>query len=161
MEISRKIIDYTIWYYLKYYPSPKKLKQKLNEKFWPNSPNWENYWWINSEEIEYILNEKLRNIITEEEVIKSKIRIYKDKWKSKLYIKQKLFSRQEDKELSEIFLNEAFLYWELDNIKIELEKIKSKLTKKSFSNDFELKQKIIQKLMSKWFKYDDIKMILN
>jgi transposase-like protein len=32
-EISQKIIDYAIWYYLRYYPSPKKLKEKLNEKF--------------------------------------------------------------------------------------------------------------------------------
>lgn len=33
MEISQKIVDYSIWYYLKYYPSPRKLEQKLREKF--------------------------------------------------------------------------------------------------------------------------------
>jgi len=37
MEISQKIIDYAIWYYLKYYPSPKKLRFKLKEKFGPDS----------------------------------------------------------------------------------------------------------------------------
>jgi len=29
MKISQKIIDYAIWYYLKYYPSIFKLKQKI------------------------------------------------------------------------------------------------------------------------------------
>lgn len=33
MEISQKIIDYAIWYYLRYYPSPKKLELKLKMKF--------------------------------------------------------------------------------------------------------------------------------
>jgi transposase-like protein len=33
MKISQKIIDYAIWYYLRYYPSRKKLSQKLEEKF--------------------------------------------------------------------------------------------------------------------------------
>ncbi|MDP2396573.1 MAG: hypothetical protein Q8S84_02295 [bacterium] len=39
MEISQKIVDYAIWYYLKYYPSPKKLTQKLLEKFGEKSEN--------------------------------------------------------------------------------------------------------------------------
>lgn len=33
MEISQKIVDYAIWYYLKYYPSPRKLFIKLKQKF--------------------------------------------------------------------------------------------------------------------------------
>jgi len=32
-DISQKIVDYAIWYYLRYFPSINKLKQKLNEKF--------------------------------------------------------------------------------------------------------------------------------
>jgi hypothetical protein len=36
-QISQKIIDYAIWYYLKYYPSPLKLKEKLDLKFGKNS----------------------------------------------------------------------------------------------------------------------------
>ena len=46
MEISQKIVDYAIWYYLKYYPSPRKLTQKLLEKFWEKSENGKKYWWI-------------------------------------------------------------------------------------------------------------------
>ena len=79
MEISQKIIDYAIWYYLRYYPSPNKLRFKLKLKFWPESEKGKKYWGILEEEIEYILTEKLRNIIQEEEVIQSKIRVYKKK----------------------------------------------------------------------------------
>jgi len=32
-EISQKIINYAIWYYLKYFPSINKIKQKLDFKF--------------------------------------------------------------------------------------------------------------------------------
>ena len=32
MEISQKIVDYAIWYYLKYFPSKKALEKKLFEK---------------------------------------------------------------------------------------------------------------------------------
>ncbi len=150
MEVSQKIIDYAIWYYLKYYPSPKKLIQKLKEKFWPDSEKWKKYWWIWQEEIDYLINEKLINIIQENEVIKSKIRILKDKWKSKLYIKQKLFERQEDKELIIKYLEEAFIDWEYEQLNKEYEKIKEKFEK----------QKIIEKLYRKWFKYADIKKII-
>lgn len=150
MEISQKIIDYAIWYYLKYYPSPRKLEQKLREKFWEKSENWQKYWWIWQDEIDFILQEKLRNIIQEDEVIQSKIRTFKNKWKSKLYIKQKLFERQEDKELIDKYLEEAFLEWELEQLNKEYEKIRYKFEK----------QKIFEKLYRKWFKYDDIKKIV-
>ena len=158
MKISQKIIDYAIWYYLRYYPSPKKLRLKLKMKFWPESEKGKRYWGINEEEIEYILNEKLKNIIQEEEVIQSKIRVYIGKWKSKLYIKQKLFERQEDRDLIEQYLEEAFIEWELELVKREYEKIKNKI--KWDLNENEKKQKIIQKLMSKWFSYDDIKNVI-
>ena len=159
MEISSKIIDYSIWYYLKYYPSPEKLRRKLLEKFWPNSENWKIYWWIWDDEISFILNEKMVSIIQEEEVIKSKIRNYKQKWKSKLYIKQKLFERLEKKELIDIYLTEAFIDWEYELVLKEYEKIKNKI--KNYKNDSEYKSKIIQKLMMKGFRYDDIKKIIN
>jgi SOS response regulatory protein OraA/RecX len=150
MEISQKIIDYAIWYYLKYFPSPKKLQTKLAMKFWPDSENWKKFWWINSLEIDYIINERLKNIIQEEEAIQSKIRVYKSKWKSKLYIKQKLYERQEKKDLIEKFLEEAFLHGELENLENEYTKIKDKFEK----------QKVIEKLLRKWFKYDDILKII-
>ena len=165
MEISQKIIDYAIWYYLRYYPSPNKLKLKLKMKFWPDSEKGKKYGWINEEEINYILNEKLRNIIQEEEVILSKIRVLKEKWKSKLYIKQKLFERMENKDLIEKYLEEAFFEWELDLVKIEYDKIINR-TKwlwiwKNNEFTYEEKQKIIEKLMRKGFKYDDIKIVIN
>lgn len=150
MEISQRIIDYAIWYYLKYFPSPKKLERKLIEKFWPNSENWKKYWWIKGEEIDYIINERLKNIVQEQEVIKSKIRVYKLKWKSKLYIKQKLFERQENKELIEEFLEEAFLDWEFETLLKEYDKLKDKFER----------QKVIEKLIRKWFRYDDVKRVV-
>ncbi len=146
MKISQRIIDYTIRYYLRYYPSPRKLEFKLRFKFGPNSEKGKKYWWIWNEEIRYIIDERLKNIIQEDEVIKSKIRVFKSRGKSKLYIKQKLFERQENKELAENFLEEAFLEWELENIKKEYEKLKNKYNR----------EKVIEKLMRKWFFYNDI-----
>ena len=83
----------------------------------------------------------------EDEVIKSKIRSYIEKWKSKLYIKQKLYERMEQKELIETYLEEAFLDWEQENLIREYKKLEGKFEK----------QKIIEKLFRKWFNYDDIK----
>ena len=160
MEISQRIIDYSIRYYLRYYPSPKKLEQKLRMKFWPDSEKWKKYWWITDEEIEYILSEKLRNIIQEIEVIQAKIRSYKNKWKSKLYIKQKLYERLENRDLIEQYLEEAFIEWELELVQKEYEKIKDKLNNKKDLTEFEKKQKLIERLMRKWFKYDDIKNVV-
>jgi len=83
----------------------------------------------------------------EDEVIKSKIRSYIEKWKSKLYIKQKLYERMEQKELIETYLEEAFLDWEQENLIREYKKLEGKFEK----------QKTIEKLLRKWFNYDDIK----
>lgn len=163
MDISQKIIDYAIWYYLKYYPSPRKLEQKLFMKFWPDSEKGKIYGWINKEEIDFILKEKLRNIIQEKEVIQSKIRNYKNKWKSKIYIKQKLFERLENRELIDLYLEEAFIEGEIDLVKVEYDKllIKFKTKKWKIITEYDLKNKIIESLMRKWFKYDDIKIVLN
>jgi regulatory protein len=159
MKISQKIIDYAIWYYLRYYPSPKKMEQKLRMKFWPESEKWKKYWWINKEEINYILTEKLRNIIQEDEVIKSKIRVYKDKWKSKQYIKQKLYQRLEKSDLIEKYLLEAFENWEIDLVKKEYEKQLKKLQIKF--EGYELKNKLIERLIRKWFCYSDIIQVID
>jgi len=159
MKISQKIIDYAIWYYLRYYPSPRKLREKLKEKFWPDSEKGQKYWWINDDEIEFIITEKLKNIIQEDEVIQSKIRSYINKWKSKLYIKQKLFERKENRELIEKYLEEYFLNWEQENIKKEYEKILKKLENKFEA--YELRSKIIERLLRKGFRYNDILKIIN
>ena len=204
MEISQKIVDYAIWYYLKYFPSKKALEKKLFEKFWPNSEKWKVYWWIWEKEIDFILNQKMSSIIFEEEVAKSKIRNYieknknfsyiktkmfqkyfdkelvlrilreeynfenetllneeklkkqiillKQKGKSKNYIKNKFLERSQDKDLVQNILSEVFCDWELENLKKEYEKIKNKLFDK---------QKIFQKLFSKWFNYEDIKRVIS
>ncbi len=157
MEISQKIIDYAIWYYLKYYPSPKKLEEKLISKFWPESEKWKIYGWISIEEINYILKEKMQSIIQEEEVIHSKIRLLIQKWKSKKYIKQKLFERREDMDKAIMILETYFENWEKENIERELNKILSKLWIDSWNIDFEQKNKVIQKLLLKWFDYREIK----
>lgn len=146
MQISQKIIDYSIWYYLKYYPSVAKLRQKLKEKFWPNSVNWKKYGGIWDDEIDFIIFQKMWNIIQETEVIKSKIRVFRWKGKSKLYIKQKLYERQEPKELIEQFLEEEFWNGEMENLEKEYEKLKQKFDDK----------KIVEKLLRKGFMYEDI-----
>ncbi len=77
---------------------------------------------------------------------------YKNKWKSSSYVKHKFIEREEDKEIVEKVISEVFWDdWELENIKKELEKLQNKWFDK---------QKIITKLLSKWFKYNMIKNIL-
>lgn len=204
MEISQKIVDYAIWYYLKYFPSKVWLEKKLEEKFWPESEKWKIYGWITKKEIDFIINEKMQSLIFEEQVAKSKIKnmieknknfsyiknkmfqkyfdkdlvfsilredydfenetllneeklrkqifVLFQKWKSKNYIKNKFLERKQDKEIVENILDEIFLDWEEENILKEYEKIKNK----SFD-----KQKILQKLISKWFNYWEIKRVLD
>jgi SOS response regulatory protein OraA/RecX len=159
-KISQKIIDYAIWYYLRYYPSPNKLKQKLKDKFWPDSEKGKKYGWINEKQINFIISEKLKNIIQEDEVIKAKIRNYKDKQKSKKYILQKMFQRQENMDLVNLFLEEIFWEtWEDEAIKKEYEKLLKKYDKKF--EWYELKNKIYSSLVRKGFSYDRIKNIIN
>ena len=113
MEISRRIIDYALWYYLRYYPSQNKLRRKLNQKFWPASEKWKKYGWIKENEIDYIIEEKLRNIIQEEEVIKSKIKNYIWKNKNLNYIKGKLREKLFDKDVvEELLISEFIVEWE-------------------------------------------------
>ncbi len=157
MKISQKIIDYAIWYYLKYYPSPKKLVQKLKQKFGPDSEKGQKYWWISDLEIDFILKEKLKNIIQEKEVIISKINSYKNKGKSKRYIVSKMYERQENIDLVNEVLQD---YFSKDD---ELENLKKELIKQKYDKnlDYEQKQKILARIMRKWYNYNDIKKIIN
>jgi hypothetical protein len=43
LEVSQKIVNYAIWYYLKYFPSVKKMENKLKEKFGVQSENGKKY----------------------------------------------------------------------------------------------------------------------
>ena len=202
MEISQKIIDYAIRYYLRYYPSQAKMRQKLDFKFGPESEKWKMYGGIFQDEIDYILNEKMRNIIQEEEVCKwkikslvrkwknisyiknnlrqkmfcldmiekilvseynyqeasilneekiiKKVRDLKSRWKSVMHIKQKLIERELDREQVEKIIEEAFVNGDSENIELEYRKLKDKYEK----------QKVIEKLLRKWFQYGDIKNII-
>lgn len=89
-EISQKIINYAIWYYLKYFPSINKLKKKIDFKFWPNSEKGKKYWGIFEDDIDFIINDKLANILVEKEIIISTINNYINKGKNLNYIKSKL-----------------------------------------------------------------------
>lgn len=107
-DISQKIIDYAIWYYLRYFPSTQKLRNKLTDKFGPNSEKWKKYGGIFPEDIDYILNEKLWPIIDEAEVIRANIRGYIGRWKNLNYIKSKLYEKQFIKDDYEQILSEEF-----------------------------------------------------
>lgn len=110
-EISKKIIDYAIWYYLRYFPSINKLKQKLNFKFWPQSEKGKKYWWIFEDDIDYIISEKMNSILCEKEIIISKINNYINKWKNLFYIKSKLNEK--------MFISEEFNKILVKNFDIE------------------------------------------
>jgi SOS response regulatory protein OraA/RecX len=69
-------------------------------------------------------------------------------------------------------LSEFFIDWEQELLKNELEKIFRKLNKQgvmtpcsniscSENLNFKEKQKIIQKLLAKWFWYGEIKEVMN
>lgn len=111
---------------------------------------------------EKLFNQNLINEILEQNIIEweslfsenyllKKIENYKQKWKSKKYIYQKLVERTEDKEIVENCLNQVF--WDdLENeiLKLEFEKLKGK-----YDNN-----KIIEKLIRKGFDYRQIKNLL-
>ena len=145
MEISRRIIDYSMWYYLRYYPSKLKLTQKLKEKFWIESENGKKYWWINEETIEYILNEKMRNIIQEEEVCRAKIKNLVGKNKKISYIKNNLRQKLFSPEMIENILNKDFEYHEKSIF--NLDKLKKKITElqRKWKSILYIKQNLIER----------------
>lgn len=220
-EISQKIINYALWYYLKYFPSISKLKQKIDFKFGPKSEKGQKHWWIFEDDINYIIEEKMWNILVEKQIITSTINNYINKWKNLFYIRsklnEKLFIKEEytkiliedfdidntsllrtekvfkqintlykknksrsyirntfvernlDAEIIDPILEEIFIDWEDDILKNELYKILGKIPgfKELYKEseylekiDFQEKQKIIQKLLSKWFWYWEIKVVM-
>jgi SOS response regulatory protein OraA/RecX len=80
-----------------------------------------------------------------------KIQNYKNAWKSKTFIKQKLIESKADAEIIEKVIAEIFWEDESENIAKEYEKLEKKFEK----------QKIIQKLIQKWFNYSEIKNYVN
>lgn len=182
--------NYAIFYYLKYFPSIKKLEEKLWEKSWwdknfisqiieslksiidekTNIENRIKYMLDRHKNLSYIkqnlMQKNFDKALVEEilkrdflkdgeslldtEYIRRKIISYKEKGKSKNYIKSKLIEREEDKKEVLTILDEIFSSWEEELIGNEYEKLKWKFDK----------QKIVEKLLRKWFLYEDVKKIV-
>ena len=186
----QKLRDYAFKYYFRYFPSNKKLLDKITQK-----ADWDS---VLAKDIfdsikhllqeDSIIRDKIKNYLQRnknlnyikqklliklfpkdsvENILKTeflkewesllsknfiikKINLYKDKWKSRRYIKQKLVERKEDVDLVEGCLNEIFQFWEYDNIKKEYNKLKSK-----YSNE-----QIINKLLMKGFNYSEVSKIV-
>lgn len=169
-QISQRIIDYAIWYYLRYYPSRKKLARKLDEKFGPDSEKGKKYGGISKQDIEYILEEHLRNIIQEEEVIRAKVKNLQAKGKNVNYIKTNLLQKYFQKEAIEQVLEQEFqvseqsilsesaLYKKIENYK---QKGKSKnYIKNKFierSEDREVVERILDELFSEADELENLK----
>ena len=178
--------NYALWYYFKYFPSIKKLNSKLLDKsndeelskkvleninhlIQEKQVIWDkirlylmknknlNYiksklilaWFEKQLVLEILQNdflEEWKSLLNKKSLF-IKIENYKNAWKSINYIKGKLIERQEDREIIEEILEEIFANWEEESIKKEIEKLKVKFDK----------QKLIQKLIAKWFNYNEIK----
>lgn len=183
-----RLKNYAEWYYFRYYPSNEKLLQKLREKGSEEDALkiYEYIFPLTQEEailetkiegyilrnknfryIEQKMREKLFSkekveaylkqyrdkgeSLYKEEYLRKKIEYYIEKWKSKQYTFWKLGETREDKYLLEHIFEKYFEDWEWEALRKEYEKIKGKSDK----------QKIIQKLLMKWFRYDDIKKLLS
>lgn len=182
--------NYALWYYFRYFPSSKKLLEKLNEKsknkelslkVFENISHlindkqvvWDkvrlyllrnknlNYIkgkllekWFEKSLIQKILEndflEEWKSLLNQKSLF-IKIENYKNAWKSIQYIKQKLIERPEDREMVENIIEDIFQEWEDENLQKELEKLQNKNLDK---------QKLIQRLLQKWFQYNEIKKYL-
>ncbi|NUJ97923.1 hypothetical protein HGA92_04015 [Candidatus Gracilibacteria bacterium] len=182
--------NYAIFYYLKYFPSIKKLEEKLGEK----SGGDKNF-------ISQII-ESLKSIIDEKTNIENRIKYMLDRHKNLSYIKQNLMQKNFDKALVEEILKRDFLkdgesLLDTEYIRRKIisykEKgksknyIKSKLIEREedkkevltildeifssgeeelIGNEYEKlkgkfdKQKIVEKLLRKGFLYEDVKKIV-
>ncbi|MDD5770507.1 MAG: RecX family transcriptional regulator [Candidatus Gracilibacteria bacterium] len=183
--------NYSLWYYFKYFPSTKKLLSKLIEKSKDEKLSNEilkdishlidenrvikdkiNIYLIRNKNLNYIrqklilagfeknlISEILQNDFLEEDKsllnknsVFVKVSNYKNAGKSISYIKQKLIERDEDIELVNQVIDETFAEnGEEENIKKEYEKLKNKYDK----------NKIIQKLIAKGFRYDEVKKVVS
>lgn len=189
--------NYALNYYLRYYPSIKRFREKLFKKSWWDEKtvdeilkSMENIIveklvieskirlyiarnknlsyiksklfekWFEKEEYEKILenNYNLDETLLDADYLKRKILDYKNKWKSRNYIFQRLFERKQDKDLINKILDQNYTKEdELENIKKEYQNLTSNYTK-SFSGTE--KNKIIEKLIRKGFNYGEIKKVI-
>ncbi len=96
--------------------------------------------------------------ILDENWLCKKIENFASRGKSRSYIFYKLWETAADREVLEKLLDVYFPAWEHENIQKEYDKIIS--SKPELLKTKEWKQKITQKLISKWFKYDEIKRVI-
>ncbi len=178
--------NYALRYYFKYFPSKNKLYSKLTQKSdseelpkkvlenishlikekevigdkirlyliknknlryiqWKLILAWFEKYMV-QEILEKDFLEEWKSLLNEKSLF-IKIENYKNAGKSISYVKQKLIERPEDRELIEKIIQEIFENGEWENIIKETEKLKNKYEP----------QKIIQKLIAKWFPYNEIK----
>lgn len=176
--------NYALWYYLRYYPSVWKLVKKLEQKTQNKKDiekllvelkddfreeyileykidelikKWKSQKFIiqklslsffKKEDIEKILEEKYSdNINFSTSYLKQKIETSLNQ-KSLTHIKYNLLKSWFDKEIIDQIIDENNLWDTEDKIINEIQKLKQ--------SQFQ-KEKIIQKMFSKWYKYSDFK----
>ena len=142
-----KIIESKIKNYIFRNKNVSYIRLKMIEKYFPR------------EKIEKFLVEEIwinNGSLLNKSFLLRKIENYKQKGKSILYIRNKLVDRKEDSCIVEECLNGVFWDdWDLESLRKEYDKLQLSLI---IEKD---KKKIIQKLLSKWFRYDDIKKVLS
>lgn len=185
------LYNYWLWYYLKYFSSKWKVREKLLEKSWNNT-----------ELTEKVL-EKMEVIIEEEANTRARIKYLLFRNKNINYIKTNLYQKKYDKEIVEKLLKEEFIKEDESLLsenflmkKVNDYKEKGKSRQYIFSKLIERKpdkallesvldrvflewdrenlvkeyekikgkfekNKIIEKLLRKGFFYDDIKRVIN
>jgi len=184
----QRLKDYALWYYFRYYPSNKKLLQKLEEK--------------GSLEDTQKIFQQIKNLLKEDEIIASKIDnyIYRNKNYRYIYQKmsQKLFPRDKIENYLEKYKNsweslldknflkkkienyiqkgksKKYIYSKLWETPQDREKLKEVFSEyfsqweyKNIEKNYQKllqkypREKIIQKLMMMWFNYWEIKETLD
>lgn len=182
--------NYALWYYFRYFPSSKKLLEKLNEK-------------SKNKELSLKVFENISHLINDKQVVWDKVRLYLLRNKNLNYIKGKLLEKWFEKSLIQkilendfleewkSLLNQKSLFIKIENYKNawkSIQYIKQKLIERPEDREMveniiedifqewedenlqkELeklqnknleKQKLIQKLLQKWFQYNEIKKYL-
>lgn len=92
---SIRLKDYALWYYFRYFPSNKKLENKLLEKTLQDR-----------ELVDWVLDQ-IKHLFTEDDIIRSNIKNYIFRNKNVNYIKLNLMKKQFPKDrINEILTNE-------------------------------------------------------
>lgn len=124
--------NYALWYYFRYFPSSRKLLQKLEEK-------------VEDRELSKKVFENISHLINDKQVIWDKIRLYLMRNKNLNYIKNKLILAWFDKYLVQEILAQDFLQeWEsLLNKKSLFIKIEN--YKKAWKSINYIRQKLVER----------------